>query len=217
MEPRVPSLLILALLTASTAAQQPTWSKYIPKNQRNGIIKKTVRVTGLGASMTGHGTSIAIWATEPTARALVSEIVERERLTPEEADRHLADLRVQNYYCFLINVLERPPSLFTGRRGSGKPSPIGNPLKHREVFLQRAEDRDQFSKGTVSDHEFDFYLNAPTLPETAYLVFLPKLARNGHPIVRSLSDKIELQFTISGKKVVLDFKIKDIVGSIEKL
>lgn len=127
--------------------------------------------------------------------------------------------RLPDSYCFLINILNAASSPLFGRRGSPGPRPgtVDDPLHHKEVFLQRAENREQFSKSSVSDHQFDFYLNIGMGIETAYLVVLPKTDRAGEPIVRSLADKIELQFTLSGKKVILEYKIKDLVKSLEEL
>ena len=203
-------VFLLLLLTVPGFSQQ--WSKYVPKKERKDILKRSMRGTGLGAIMAGHSTG-AFWVTEPMARAAVSDLIDRERLTAEAADKKYAELRPENVYCFLINTARLP---MLG--GPVRASTLPDPLHRKEVFLQRAENRELFSKGNVSDHEFDIFLggSSSSLLST-YVLILPKTDRDGQPIVRALTDKIELQFTLSNKKIILEFKLKDLVSSLNDL
>lgn len=211
--------ILICALAAPGLGQTPTWSKYVPKKQRGDTVKKSIRANGVGGVLSGNSTA-AIWVTEPMARCIVSDAIDHERLTPEEADKEYADLRPEESHCFLVNTVKVTGGLLPAPRRIGpprQPGTVTDPLSRKEVFLQRAENREQFSKGTVADHQFDVYMGPAGYPQSAYVLLLPKNDRSGQPIIRALTDKIELQFTIEGRKVVFEYKLKDLVASLDDL
>lgn len=216
MKKTLPSLLLLALLTIPATAQQSAWSKYVPKNQRKEIIKKSSRTAGgIGRIMATGLVASALWVTESLACVIVSDAIDRERLTPEEADQKYTVFRPDvSSYRFLINVIGTAGGPFP--RGPRRGSEIGNPLPHNEIFLQRSENHDIFSKGKVGDQTYDVFLGTGG-DVSSYLVEIPKLTRSGEPVIRSLDDKIELQFTLPGRPAVLEYKPKDLVKSLDDL
>lgn len=94
-------LILTSLLCAAASAQD--WSRYVPKKQRSVIIKRSVKGTGMGLAMTGQG-AIAYWVTDQLARAMVSEAIDRERLSNEEAEAKYKQLRPEGRYSFGIDV-----------------------------------------------------------------------------------------------------------------
>jgi hypothetical protein len=209
------SLLCGILLTVTASVQAQEWSRYVPEKQRKEIFKKSIKSTGVGLAMTGQAAGV-IWVTEPMARVLVSQAIDRERLTNEEAEARFRQLRPEDSYLFLINALRVGVSPLGGLAASN----LGNPLSANETFLQRGDDRKKFSRAEIADHQFDIHLGGlvrgPDL-QSAYVVVFPRKDRSGEQIVRDLVDKIEIQFTLSGKKVVLDYKIKELVTNLESL
>lgn len=57
----------------------------------------------------------------------------------------------------------------------------------------------------------------PTELQSSYIVTFPNTDRSNTPIIRDLSDKIEIQFTLDRKPVVLQYKIKDLVNRLADL
>ena len=204
--------IIILLITATAQAQQ--WSKYIPEKQRKDIFKKSSRATGAGAVFSGQ-IGAATWLTDSMARALVSDSIDRERLTPEEAEDRYLKLRPENSYTFLITGLR----LAMSPRGTSART-LNDPLVAAETFLQRGDDRGKFSKAEVADHQFDVnmggFLRGSSIDNT-YRVVFPKTDRSGSPLVRDLADKIEIQFNLSGKKIVFEYKLKELVTRLEDL
>jgi hypothetical protein len=199
-------LIILLATTATAFAQQ--WSRYIPEKQRNDIYKKSAKVTGMGAALS-HRMGIAIWVTEPVARAIVSEAVDRERLTPEEAEAKYRLLRPDDTYTFLIDAR----GFITTPFGAYK---TDAPVRASEAFLQRADDRNSFSKGEVKQSDIAIHIRGIE-NESLYIVRYPKLNRSNEPLVKGGQDKMEIQFSLAGKKVVFTYKIKDLVERLEDL
>jgi hypothetical protein len=207
-------ITIIAFMSLAVAAQAQEWSRYIPKNQRKDIFKKVVKAGGLGLAMTHQYVGV-FWVTESFARVIISEAIDRERLTNEEAEARYKQLRPEGGFCFLIEARRTRESPF-----GTKASSLGDPLATKELFLQRADDRKKFSKGEVSDHKFDIELGGivrlPAL-ESSYVIIFPRSDRAGEPLVKDMTDKMEIQFTLAGKKVVLDYKVKDFVTRLEEL
>ena len=190
------------------------WDKYIPEKQRKDTFKKCFKATGMGAAMTGQ-IGITMWVTESMARVLVSQSIDKERLTNEEAEAKYNQLRNKSGYTFLIDARRVATSPFGTRASS-----LNNPLAPNETFLQRKENKERFAKGEVGDHQFEINLGGlfrgGSLQST-YVVVFPSSDRSGEPIITSLADKIEIQFTLAGKKIVLEYKIKDLVTRLEDL
>lgn len=205
-------LLLVFLTTVRVEAQQ--WDKYIPKNKRNNIFKKSARGTGMGAAMTGQ-IGVSYWITEDMARVLVSETIDKERLTVEEAEARYKVLRPLDSYCFMILAIRGALSPF-GTRGST----LTNPIAPKEIFLQRDDDKEKFSKGSIVEHEFDLSFGGlfkPDQLESSYLIQFPRNDRAGVSLIKNITDKMEIQFTMGGKKVVLEYKLKDTVARLEDL
>ncbi|MEW6212310.1 MAG: hypothetical protein AB1631_28540 [Acidobacteriota bacterium] len=208
------SMLFLFMLGITSNAQQ--WDKYMPEKGRKSIVNKARRVSGVGAAMAGH-IALAIWITDPVARAFVSDAIDKERLTPDEAETRYRQLRPEGSIAFLIDARRQ-----TANKpfGNTKASTLDDPLVAAETFLQRADDRNTFSKAEVADHKFEINLGSFFRPgdlQSVYRVVFPRVDRQGKPIIRDLSDKIEIQFNLAGKKIVLDYKVKEVVSRLEDL
>lgn len=210
---RLFSVIILLISVITTPSQENQWDKYVPEKQRTGLLKKAVKVTGLGAAMTGQD-AWAFWITDSVARVLVSRTIDKERLTIEEAEERYKALRPKSSFLILLNI--RRMRVVRGTTATS----IGEPLAEREIFLQRAADTKQFSKGAILEHNFDInlagILGGAEFTSTYYLMF-PEITRDGETLIKSLDEKIEFQFVMSGKKVVLEYKIKDLAAKLEDL
>jgi hypothetical protein len=203
-------IALLVIFSLPAHAQQ--WDKYTPKNKRKDVFKKTARGTGMGAAMTGQA-GAAYWITEDLARVLVSETIDKERLTNEEAEARYKILRPLDSYCFMVLAIR---VALIGARASE----LDNPIAKNEIFLQREDNKNKFSKGSIVEHNFDMSFGGLIKPanlQNSYIVQFPRKDRTGEPLVKSLSDKIEIQFTMSGKKVILDYNLKDTVTRLEDL
>jgi hypothetical protein len=212
---RIKALLsIVMILLTCDSIQAQEWSKYVPEKQRKAIYKKSIKTGGVGLTLTGQAVGV-VWVTDQIARAMVSYAVDRERLTVEEAETRYRKLRPENGYLILVNAIRLGGSPL----GVVAASKLDNPLAPNETFLQREDDRKKFSRGEVADHQADVYLAGFGGPNftSAYMVVFPRNDRAGEPIIKGLEDKIEVQFTLSNKKVVLDYKIKDLVARLEDL
>jgi hypothetical protein len=198
--------IIILLACGSIQAQE--WSKYVPEKQRNDIMKKSFKGTGFGGIFAGKMAGV-IWVTDHMARVIVSKAVDRERLSPEEASIRLDTLRPGEKYTFIIDALELHHAIFGvyGKKGS---------IPEAEMFLQRADNNKLFAKGDLT--QADIRLGVRTIDDSNLMIArFPKFTRAGEPLVIGLADKIEIQFTLAGKKVILEFKIKDMVSRIEDL
>lgn len=196
------------------AAPQPQqWPKYIAPKQQKEILKKSARGTGIGGLIIKSASAGIYWVTEPVARALVSQMIDKERLTDKEADERFATLRREGVYTIAVY------STVLGFGGMGRPKTVDetvDPIGKNDFFLQRADDRKVFSKATVEKESFDLVVKTSQTLAT-YTARLDKNDRSGKPIVRSLDDKIEVQFSLSGRKSILDYRIKDLVTRLEDL
>src|SRR5262245_3046468 len=130
--------LILLMLCASTTQAQD-WNRYIPEKGRKNLIKKAGRGTGISFLMYVQAGADIFWITDQVALALVSQMIDKERLTKEEADARYKMLRDESRFSFLIYTgsLKSPNNL----------RPIFDPLGRNDIFLQRADDQKTFSKG----------------------------------------------------------------------
>lgn len=204
--------IVALIILLASFAQAQEWRGYVPQKQRKDIFKKCAKTGGTGLALSGQAV-IAIWVTEPMARVLVSEAIDKERLTDDAAELKYKSLRPENAYCFLITAYRFGigAALIQGKS-------VENPLAGNETFLQRADDRKVFSRAVIDDHQFDVNLGGFIQPgniQSTYRVLFTKSA--DVPIVREMKDKIEIQFSLSGKKVVLDYKIKEMVKDLGEL
>jgi len=208
---RLAVCLVILASFAPAAPQHQQWPKYIAPKQQKEILKKAARGTGIGGLLIKSASAGIYWVTEPVARALVSQMIDKERITDAEADERFAVLRKDNVYTIAVYSTSLS---FGGKTVNEAVDPIGR----NDFFLQRADDRKVFSKATVEKETFDLAINvgrAQTL--VTYTARMDKNDRSGQPIVRSLEDKIEVQFSLSGHKSILDYKIKDLVSRLEDL
>lgn len=206
--------ILIACLASSAFAQQ--WSKYVPDKPRREIVKKSSRATGIRVATLGYSIGIA-WITEPMARAVVSEMIDRERLTPEEADARYLKLRPEKSFLFMMfthQTATRSPLGVTSARS------LGDPITASETFLQRSDDQKRFSKAEIIEHDSDLVFAglAPTVgAQNTYKIVFPRADRSGELLVKDLADKMEIQFTLSGRKIVLDYKLKEMIASLQEL
>jgi hypothetical protein len=86
--------------------------------------------------------------------------------------------------------------------------------------LQRSEDIKQFSKGIVQDPGIDVHLGklfrGVGLLSTHRVLF-SKQTRSNEPVIRSLDNQIDLHLVIEGKKVIFNYKLKDLNQSLKDL
>lgn len=207
------TIIVFATSLVSISAPQNEWPKYVAPKQQKEILKKAARSTGVGGLLIKSSIAGIYWVTESAARALVSQMIDKERLTNEESDARYAELRKDGVYTIAVY------SSSLGFGGIGRPKTVNetvDPIGKNDFFLQRADDRKVFSKAAVEKESFDLVVNTPQTIVT-YTARLSKQDRQGQPIVRSLDDKFEVQFSLSGKKAILDYKIKDLVMRLEDL
>jgi len=203
------------IIVHSNAVNGQDWSRYIPQKQRKDIIKRASRASGVGAVLRTQTLSGAIWITEIVARALISDMVDRERITKEEAESRYRAIRPENTYVIgiLTRHLNAGPTIIGGSLSAKQ---VLDPIDKAALFIQRQDDQKNFTKGEVSDRDFDIYLEG-IQAENIYIVIFPRKNREGEPVVRVVTDKIEVQYFIGPKKIVLDYKIKDLVSRLEDL
>lgn len=206
---------ITALLLASTAgAQTPKWLLYT-KDYRSAF-RGAMKAGGISPFSDIVGESL--WVTEAAARALTSLKIDRERLSNAEADAYYRSLRPDGKYVFAIMTddmagLSRSPLRKSPLDYTGKPEPLDS----KAIFLQRAADRESFSRGVLGGCEYDFKLfRGPGHRDLCFVTFDRKTTV-GSDLVMNLDDKIEVQFTIDNKRFVLSYKIKDLATKLEDL
>jgi hypothetical protein len=203
-------LLCLTLLNLyALAAPGQQWNRYIPEKQRKDIIKKAIKVTGMSSAFSGR-TAASTWVTDQVARAIISDAVDKERLTSEEAEVRYRALRPDGQYLILIGSFGMAPSPFGARN-------VKTVIHPSEAFLQRADDRQNFSKGEVTESASPFYLRSFPEGATFVTITFPRANRSNAPIIKDLNDKIEVQFVVSGRKTVMEYKMKDLAASLEEL
>lgn len=213
---RFKAISIALLLLTPFVGQAQQWDRYIPEKQRKSIVNKARQVSGAGAAIATGSFMLVYWITDPVARALVSDAIDGERITNEEADALYRKLRPEKAYRFLVEVRTNS----TPPHRSSSASSLGDPLAQRQAFLQRADNRNVFAKGEVADHKIDYHFGSIFKPgelRSTYEVIFSQADRSGSLVVRDLADKIEIQFTMRGKKVSLDYKVKDLVSRLEDL
>jgi hypothetical protein len=206
------TLISVILFFASTASGQETsWSKYIPEKQRKPIISECLRNTGLKGVLYDKSAA-AIWVTEQAARVLVSQAIDRERLTREQADSLYAQFRPKDSFLILIVTESLSDSKY--------PEELPEPLSKNEIFLQRSEDVKQFSKGIVQNNDINIqFRGLVRTPKhfLAYRILFPGQTRDNANLIRSLDDRIDLQLVLEKKKYIFEYKLKDIVKNLEDL
>jgi hypothetical protein len=206
------TLITFILFFASTAlGQEISWSKYIPEKQRKPIINDCLRNTGLKGVLYDKSAT-AIWVTDQAARVLVSQAIDRERLTNEQADALFSRFRPKDSFLILI-VAEY---LYASKY----PEELPDPLSKNEIFLQRSEDTKQFSKGILQNEDFDIQLRGLFRTPKHFLthrILFPRQTRDNVNLIRSLDDQIDLQFVLERKKFTFEYKLKDVVKNLEDL
>jgi hypothetical protein len=80
-------LLLVSFGGARPGRAADKWDKYVPEKERKAIMKPLVKSAGLGGiKLIGGMSVIATWQTEPDARAIVSNYIDKDRLTADEAE-----------------------------------------------------------------------------------------------------------------------------------
>lgn len=196
------------------------WARYMVKKERKGILKKSLRSEGFGAVFAGGFQAsggimpVSMWVTDPVARSLVSTQVDEERLTPDEAEARYLELRTPDAYTLLLftkEIAEAPMA----RRPKLKES--ANPVEENKVFLQRKDDVKLFSKGATVAHDWDMKLDEFGGFDNNYIFRFSKESTTNQPLVRGLTEKLELQFTLIGTVHKFKYELKDLVKSLEEL
>jgi hypothetical protein len=202
------SITVICFLASVLNAQQ--WTDYLKDKNKREYLKHSMRIAGTGSVLATNTGSHVLWVTDTIARALVASKIERERISEDEAQAFFKTLRPDGRYTFII---------FTRHTGIGgsSASVAVDPLTATELFLQRADDRNVFSKGEISGRDFDVDLSLFGGAKNIYAITFSKLDRNGQPVIKGMDDKIEIQYSLGSKRVVLDYKVKTIAGSLDEL
>src|SRR5262245_52909474 len=102
MQKRLLLRLLVVLTVCSSTGQAQDRNRYISEKGRKNTIKKAGRGTGLAFLMGVQAGADVFWITDQVALALVSQMIDKERLTNEEADERYRMLRDESRYSFLI-------------------------------------------------------------------------------------------------------------------
>jgi hypothetical protein len=208
------AVLLLAFLSASSlrvaSATDDRWDKYIPEKDRKQASK------GAGKLMMGKGflsseRAMVMWITDSLARGFVSRMIDRQRLVPADAERRYQELRLPDKYVFLMQVWFN-----FGNMRPSKTKGLANPIDGSTVFLQRADDNGVFSRGTATQTEFDLF-DGPADYQSTYIVAMSKTTDKGVPVIRDISDKVELQFEVAGKKSKVTYSLTEVVSKLDDL
>jgi hypothetical protein len=206
------ALTLVILFFSSTAwGQETSWSKYIPEKQRKTIINSCLRNTGLKGVLYDKSAT-AIWVTEQAARVLVSQAIDKERLTREQADALFAQFRPKDSFLILIIAESLSESKY--------PEELPEPLSKNEIFLQRSEDIKQFSKGIVQNNDINVQFRGLVRTPKHFLasrILFPRQTRDNANLISSVDDQIDLQFVLEKKKFTFAYKLKDVVKNLEDL
>lgn len=203
---RASALAALILLGAVTAlggphpgAQSAPWPKYLPAKERKGVFGNSTSVAGI---------TYAVWVTELQARAIVSDITDKERLSASESEERFAALRAPQAYSFLIGV-------------PGASARPGSPFMPNRLFLQRRSEPGVFSRGATASEPLSLMVDG-RLVEDLYLVRFPRTTAEGSALVTGESDVVQVLYTVGDEEIVLNFKISDLlkrkaIGSLPDL
>lgn len=168
----------------------------------------------MGAGLSTSTMMFAEWMTATAAAAIVSEQVDRERLTPEEATASFLTLRPPDSYvvALVIRMLYEPEFDMgnADEKGSEKF------LRRKVVFLQRKSDKSRFSRGTIQDTDLDVML-AEGFSPNRFLFYFPKVVTTGRPLIETMDGVMQFQFKFSTKEIALDFEPKKFVATIGDL
>ncbi|HEY6327699.1 MAG TPA: hypothetical protein VI756_00060 [Blastocatellia bacterium] len=199
----------VAVVAAHNAEQ---WGKYVPPQGRKQILKKATRVV---SSTFSSGEASVTWVTDDVASALVSSMIDKERLSLADADKRYGELR-GDHYTFLATVW----FVMVGREPIGmhhhSSADIANPIKSDTLFLQRAEDNKVFSRGTAAQTDFDASEGVREAV-SRYMLTFPKTGDNGQPLINSMTNTVELQFDLAGKTSKAKFVLHDIANRPDSL
>jgi hypothetical protein len=195
------TLLILGITTISIGQD---WNRYISakKGERKNIKGKATK-SGSVKKLLGPGVVVIVtWITDPVARAIVSDKVDEERLSQDEAEKKYSELRRDGLYSFYGQVLSRDKG-------------IGEPLNSKAIFLQRAEDHSSFVRAEKAIGKFEGVQSY--FDNYTYTITFPRLGKNGQAIVRSLDDVVELSISTHAGTLTVEYKIKNFVTRLEDL
>jgi hypothetical protein len=191
------------------------WARYVPKKESGNFLRPpTSKASQPGSASGTDFVTLVTWLTETAARSFVSRQLDKERLTPNEAEERFQTLRPDDVHIVLVTLkyLDISGKKNTDRRPS-------DPLEVAECFLRRRDDRTIFSGAVLVDSVTDYKLGgAPDDgPEHFYVLQFSATSRDGKAIVRDLKDEIEVQVKIEGKVLVFNYKLKDMASSIDEL
>jgi hypothetical protein len=199
---RLVALFVLSLLASAVPAQEKQWDKYIPnlKKERERIQNKSLQSSTVNSPL--GGTLIrARWLTEDYIRAEVSQKIDDERLTAEEASAEFKKQRETREHTFIVIIYTH--------------NNTDEPINPKGIFLQKAIDKKVFIRGSrgfkgKTDYISGWYVT------TCYIVF-PKSNEVGQPFIQSLNESVELSLLTPEGAVVIPYKIKDLVSKLEDL
>lgn len=203
--------LVLALV-ASASTQEAPWSRYMrptpPRFDEGAPASRSQLAGGFRVKAGLYDIDedrqyLAAWTTPKCVIASVSQRVDEERMSAAEAEEAYASITAvfdqrANYVIFLLNAKQY------GRLDE---------VNDRSLFLQRADDRAVFSRGTLTDGSKNPAIDAVKHTASAFVLF-PKFDEKRRPLVRSADDELEMVLALeSGKRLVFKFEVAKMLKS----
>lgn len=189
--------------SGSEQARPTSWSGYMPEKERKAAIKRAYRRSVVKKNFAMGIFLDTVWVTRDVARAVVSRMVDEERLSADEADSRFAALRPPDRYLVHIRT-----SALEG----------GLEFRSNSLFLQRAGNRDLFTRGVESeDLVFDTDIRVSDKDVSRVIAF-PKLTDTGEAIIGGLGDTVELSLlTQYDKPGLVKYELRQIASSVADL
>lgn len=179
------------------------WLWYMPQSERKAAIKRTYRRSVVKKNFAEGIGLDTIWVTRDVARAVVSRMVDEERLTVEDADARFAALRPSDRYLVHVRV--------SAHEG-------GLEFRAKSLFLQRLGNVGHFTRGeVVDDLVFDSGITVST-NDVSHVLAFPRVTDNGSPLIVRLDESVELSLqTQYSKPGVVRYDLRQIVSTVSEL
>jgi hypothetical protein len=205
------TVFVVLLLASAAGTRAQDWKRYIAEKDRGAIFQKATAKTGLTAKFISKKNAQVLWVTDEVARAIVSDMLDKKHIRPNEADEQYFDLRPFNHYLFYLFIKV------------DKKSPWG-PLDQQAFSLYKENDqRNRLSSGEVREANFNEGIREALDAEfevkkgKQYVVLVPRKNSSGEPILNDLNDETSAMFSLQGKELFLKFKISELVAQLKDL
>lgn len=200
---RILVVAVVAVIAGSSAVPasppaQAAWQLYMPEKERKPVWKRAYRRGTMKMNFAAGTFVDVVWVTKDVARAVVSEQVDQERLSPAEAERQFAGLRDRDHYAVIVRFSALPG---------------GPEFKERSLFLQRASQTDVFTRGRLVEGASPGTPFRVTNRDSTLLVVFPKRTESGEPVVRNTAERLEISLLAQyPKPVVIPVAVSEIVS-----